>query len=175
MTNLPVPAERTWSVNDIVGGALLNSNLRDGINFLLNPPTAQVSQTATQSLANTTFTPISFDVNILDTYGGHSTTVNNTRYTAQVAGIYQVSGIVTFASNSTGDRAAEIGKNGSGISYSTTGFRASTGTVTGVPVPGILITLAVGDYVEILGWQSSGGALSTQTGASSMFILWVHA
>lgn len=177
MANLPVPVPRTFSVSETETAAYLNS-IRDALNFTLAVPVLAVYQGTTQSLTNNTWTAINMDNTVLDTYGGHSNVTNNSRYTAQVAGIYVVQGTVAFASNNANMRGARIHKNGS-LPYPgfTTFNQAATSDVCSYTTPLTPISLVVGDYVEVYGNQLSGGALSTVARtdvACSMTVFWLH-
>src|SRR4051794_26326700 len=111
MPNLPVPVPYTWTVGDISSAALLNAQARDTASFLLNPPIFEAIQTSTTTaVANTTWTPIAWSdpAGILaDPYGGY-TAGAPTRYTAQVAGWYQVSGSIAWAASGVGARWVQI-------------------------------------------------------------------
>ena len=174
MANLPVPVPRNWNVGETVAGAFENS-IRDGLNFLLNPPIAQMTQSAVQSIANSTITPLAYDGSVVDSYGGHSNVTNNTRYTAQVTGWYYVSGVAAFASNATGVRVGRLRKNGSDVVYFDAWDQAVNGQPTATVTAGILF-LNVGDYVEFCGYQTSGGALNTFTTGPQpgMSVYWLH-
>jgi hypothetical protein len=162
VAGLAPPVPYWWQVGDTGNAALLNAQLFTGLTYLLNPPLAWLYQTASQSVASSsTWTPILLDTSGIDTYGGHSTTSNTSRYVCQQAGIYQCGGSITWAANATGYRAARIAHNGSAVQGSEVylpGGSVSGQTTVVVTVP---VALAVGDYIEIHGWQSSGGALST--------------
>lgn len=170
---LPIPVERTWSVSDVATGAMFNANLRDGINYLLTVPVFYGSQTSTQSITTSTFTAVSFDTNIYDTYSGHSTTVNNSRYTAQVAGIYLCIGQVAFAGNATGVRIAQLYKNGSSTPGQQQMNNSGASNAT-VAVASALVQMAVGDFVQVFGFQASGGSLATVTNTSTLQVIWLH-
>lgn len=133
------------------------------VNFLLNPPQALVIQATLQSIPNGALTPITFDSSVTDGYGGHSNVTNNSRYTAQVAGWYNILGVVAFSANNTGTRTAEVFKNGAGFAYSQDWF-ANNGANAAVAITFVKVQLAVGDYVELNGYQTSGGALNTLVG-----------
>lgn len=178
MSNAPVPVPRTFGVNEFETAAYLDS-IRDALNYLLNPPIASLYQATTQSVANNTFSALTMDQTINDSYGGHSNTVNPSRYVAQVAGWYTVSGAAGWATNNTGARGAAIYTNGSPINGGSGVAAPSPGaSVTITAVGAIEVFLSTGGYVEIYGYQNSGGALSTQTGGSltSYFTVdWRHA
>lgn len=144
--------------------------------FLLNPPIAVLTQNTVQSIATGgSGTPITFDGSIEDSYSAHSTVTNNSRYTAQVAGWYVFTGTVAFASNSTGVRVAEFAKNGTAVSY-TQEWAANTGANPWSETASFMVQMIVGDYVELWGYQTSGGALNTMiTGPqSSMYVYYKH-
>lgn len=134
----------------------------DQIVFLSQPPIAVLRQTGAQSLSTGAGTAITFDAEDIDTHGGHSTVTNTSRYTAQIAGWYQLSGGVSITGSATNRRACWWTKNGSDIagSEATVSAGDDTGTLT-VPARTILVLLAVADYVELKGFQDSGGSLNT--------------
>lgn len=150
----------------------------DDLGALAFPPIAVLRQTAAQTgIANSTFTAITFGFEDIDTYNGHSTAVNNTRYTAQKAGKYQLSGGVAWAANTAGQRWTRWAKNGVEIEGSGTSVNATSSGQALTPARTIIVGLAVGDYVELQGLQSSGGPLDTYVGVayaqSSMTVQWV--
>lgn len=172
---LPVPSESTATVGLVLTASMWNTNVRDGVNYLLNPPVFIGVQTAAQSLVTATFTAITFDTETVDTYGGHSTVTNTSRYVAQVAGWYEVVARAGFAGNATGRRMAAVHVNGSQIRVNETDAVGSVAQSVEITET---VFLNVGDYVETDGYQSSGGALNTQTAAnftSTMTVRWVHA
>lgn len=150
----------------------------NNFNFVLNPPAFAGYQNTVQSLNNTNWTSLNLDAETYDNYSGHSNTVNNSRYTIQVPGWYTVVGTYAAAGNSTGFRAVRIAKNG--VS-SPLGFASYSGATTSAGIsintPTSDIQLAVGDFLEVQGWQSSGGNLNTDIGVdtrSALFIRFSH-
>jgi hypothetical protein len=177
MTNAPVPAPRTFGPGETETGGFLNSQ-RDGLNFLLNVPAAYLTQSTLQSVPNATWTAVNFDASTFDSYGGHSNSTNNTRYTAQVAGWYMVFGCGSIATNATGQRGTAAAKNGTRIQGAAGFYGAVAGNASVSPSPPTIVFLAAGDYIEIQVYQSSGGALNTAVGVdldSSVTIVWLHA
>lgn len=147
-------------------------------NFLFNPPIFTGYQSAAQSIANATFVSLGFDTNEVDTYSGHSTVTNNTRYTAQVAGWYEVTGMICFTTNNAGERRGQFMKNGSAIIASQPVGVSTAVSSSGLVMPARKVSLIVGDYVEMQAWQNSGGALNTGAGGTTccfMSIHWIHA
>jgi hypothetical protein len=176
---LPVPSPRTWSVGDLAaasGSINLNTEIRDTVNYLIGPPIAVLRQSAAQSVPNNTlpFTPITFDVEEIDSYGGHAT--NQSRYTAQVAGWYHVLGIINWAANASGRSVAQLFVNGAEARQTETPVcTAASGPTTNVcEAP---LYLNVGDYVEIAGYQTSGAGLAPSLNgtnlAAMLCVLWI--
>lgn len=128
----------------------------------LNGPLASLRQTAAQSIAHNTFTTLTFNVEDLDTAGGHSTSVNTSRYTAQRAGRYLLLGGVSFVGNSTGARGGNWLKNGSNIPRGQFIYGAAPAPIaTQVSGRPVIVTLSVGDYIELQAFQSSTTGLNT--------------
>lgn len=156
-----VPVSATKNAGDLITGALWNAGPAASNTFLTTVPMAEVYQTIAQNLATGTFTAITMDSTILDTDGQHSNSTNNSRVVCQVAGWYSVSGGIGFVTNATGARGAVIYKNGSPLTQATGNIVAASNAVHVSTAGEFLVQLAVGDYVELYGWQNSGGALST--------------
>jgi hypothetical protein len=136
------------------------------VNNFIVPPIVVARRNATQSLANTTIVPISFDAEDVDTDGCFSAT--STDITIQTAGVYLLVGSVAFANNASGGREVGFRKNGTTISNTTTGggggplvagANPNIGFDVAVNVSGIT-TLAASDVITMYGYQSSGGALN---------------
>jgi len=144
------------------------------IAFLRYPPSATVTQTSAQSLGTGSWVSITLNSSQYDNYNGHSNVTNNSRYTAVVAGWYTVSGVVAFSANGTGERGARLAVNGSPV-QGTAGFLAAlSSNVTAVVTATRDILLNVGDYVEVQGWQTSGGSLNTAVFSDLACGMWVR-
>lgn len=179
MANLPVPIPRTFTVGETETAAFLNTAIRDATTFLLNPPQAVINQgSAVTSCAANNWTSIGFDTTVIDGYGGHSNVTNNSRYTAIVAGVYFVIGVVSFASSSASSRGARIAKNGSLIQGTQELLAPSSAFPTTISSAALLINLNAGDYVEVQGFPGNI-SLNTQIGAdgstSQLVVDWRHA
>lgn len=154
-----VPTPRTWTVGELLTAAKMNTDLRDGLNFLLSgKPLAILGRNASQSIPNGAGTPIAWDLETVDRDGGHSTVTNNSRYTAATAGWYRVQGSVQWTANATGIRDCGFVVNAAIQNHSFTGLGSSVAN-HGVQNDG-LVLLAVNDYVEFSVTQTSGIALS---------------
>lgn len=179
MSNLPVPVMRNYSPGETETGAYGNAN-RDAMNFLLNVPACNAIQaTAQTGIATATWTSLTLDSTVFDSYGGHSNSTNNSRYTAQVAGWYLCFAAACWAANSTGWRGVRVAKNGGAVSGGATEVMANTvgAALTTIASPSVIIFLNAGDYVEAQGYQTSGAGLSTSTNPDancSLTAVWLH-
>lgn len=156
-----LPVFRTWVAGEIVTAAFMNTNIRDAGNFFLSWPVAELRQTVAQSIANLGAT-ITFDVEDIDTDNGHSTVTNTSRYTPQTAGRFQFSGGSVWAANATGRKGNWWMRN-AGLVNGSSAVVASTATLT-LAVPARTMTMAANgstDFMELFGYQESGGALNT--------------
>lgn len=143
---------------------------------LLTPIIAQMRQTTLQSVNSSTFTALTFTTEDVDTAAGHSTSSNTSRYVATVAGWYQVSGAVCFANNATGRRGSAWAVNGTTLNGSEALVQTASNIIS-VPSRTMLVQLGIGDYVELMGWQESGGALNTAvttTQQSTMTVVLIY-
>lgn len=176
MTNLPVPQQRTWNVGDTVTAAMLNQNIRDAVNFLLNPPVFLGTQTTLQSIPNGAWTGINIDTVQMDTYTGHNQPSYPSRYYPQVPGVYRVSGQADFVGNNSSFRSIKVSVDGGAYTYGKVQLQALAGYDTGLSTS-VDVYLNVGDFVEVAVYQFSGGALSlgNADGPPRMSVVWCHA
>jgi hypothetical protein len=130
---------------------------------------ALVYMSAAESTATGVSEFLDFDSEDYDTSTIHDTVTNSSRLTVPT-GVTRVriSGSVTFASNATGYRLAQIFKNNS-ASY--TGFVANyetpvSGTLHVMSIVSPVLTVTATDYFELRVFQTSGGALDVNGGAS---------
>lgn len=123
-----------------------------------NVPACRAIRTTNQSIATATSTAISFDSESFDTAAMHDTSVNTSRVTFTIAGIYQVSGTVMFASNATNSRDVWLQLNGT----TRIAEAATTANSTDVWACSLstLVKVAANEYVELLVFQTSGGNLN---------------
>ncbi|WBP89544.1 hypothetical protein [Kitasatospora cathayae] len=177
MTGLAIPVLASEVPGNYLTAALWTANVYNLGTFLLNPPDFVGTQTVAQSLPNTTWTALTLDTQQLDSYGGHSLVSNTSRYVAPLTGWYTVSGVAGIANNPSGARGARINVNGSPVQGCATFLFAASGVDLGIPTPTRDIHLNTGDYVEVCGYQNSGGALNSAIFpdiASSLFVRFSH-
>ena len=113
-----------------------------------------------QSINNLTETVLSWDSEGWDTSGFHSTTTNTSRITipAGLGGRYLLTGFLVYPANATGSRYAGIKLNGGG--FSATASSDGNGSFSTYVNYSVIYELVPGDYVEVFGFQNSGGALN---------------
>lgn len=121
-------------------------------------PGARVCHNAAQSIANASYVTLAFNTERFDTDTIHDTVTNNERLTCKTAGKYLIVVNVLFDANVTGTRELILILNGAtNIGRQTA--PASATQQTGVTVATVY-DLAVNDYVTVMVYQSSGGALN---------------
>jgi len=129
----------------------------------------KVTDTAAQTLANTTLTALTFDTESYDRTAMHSVASNTNRLTipAGATGVYLFIGQVTLVADATGYRTLALYKNGSKISeVKEFAPHATEQTVLRVTESDSATAL---DYYELRVYQSSGGTLDTVLGATSTY------
>ncbi len=133
--------------------------------FATNPPRAELRATVVQLINNGAATPINFDTADVDTdidgVGGHNPAVNPSRFTARYPGWYEVSGGVVFAAAAANRRVTWFKVNGVDVSGTEAVTPGSAAGSVGPAARSKLVYLAIGDYVELVAYQDSGGALNT--------------
>ncbi len=126
-------------------------------------PYARVYNSAAISLTTATSTALTFNSERNDTDSIHDTTTNTNRLTCNTAGRYVIAGTVEFGGNATGLRLIIIRINGT--TEIARQFLAANAGTQSMSVS-TLYTLAVTDYVELVAYQSSGGALNVNAAAN---------
>lgn len=173
---LGVPAPPARTAGTKLTAAIYGSDVTDGVTFLANPPLFIGTQTVAQSIANNSIVALTLDSETVDTYAGHSTSVNTSRYTPTVAGYYWVLGVYGPVANATGNRFCFIYKNGSSVPLAQNGGPAATAANSGaVQVSAVVQCDGVSDYIEVAAFQNSGGALNTSPSPTGMKVFWIHA
>ncbi|MEU5596701.1 hypothetical protein [Streptomyces sp. NPDC020298] len=176
-----VPAIASESPGNFLTGALWNANIKAMGDWLLGSasngvPRFRGYQGTTQSLADNTWTSLNLDTEVFDSDNGHSTSSNTSRYVVQVAGTYAITGAAAFAANATGNRAARITVNGASIAGSFVKGLAATASHSSGIATSAQAVCAVGDYIEVMGLQTSGAALNTSAAsdvACSLGVWWI--
>jgi len=126
----------------------------------------RLTKSANQSISNSTATAISFNGETYDTDGFHDNSTNNTRITIPSGkdGYYLIYGNVGWGINATGRREFSLRKN-----TSTTLSDGGTGPTSAAYVSNIfsiVLNLAAADYIELFGFQTTGGAFDVESTTS---------
>lgn len=170
------------SINTGIPSSSTLAALAAAISYALSPPVFRGRANATQSITASTWTSLNLGIEDVDTdpsgAGGHSTSVNTSRFVAVYAGWYAVGGGAHFAANVTGRRGMRFAVNGVLVEASGSFVQATSASATTVPGTMELVFLNVGDYVEVQAFQESGGALNTgntgsNEGNSRLDVKWV--
>lgn len=128
-------------------------------------PMARLRQTSAQAILTSDSTAIiTFQVADLNRLAGWS---SGGRFTAPVAGQYEISGAITYVANATGNRNAILFLNGNPVA-------ASSGSCPGNGAGGstaqtrpMILALNKFDYVELRGWQATGATVNTDVSNAS--------
>ena len=120
----------------------------------------RLEKSSSQAVANTTYTSITYDVETFDTDGFHSTVSNTSRITIPtgLGGYYLVAFQMTWTANGSGFRLARIYRNNTTAVYLTsiTGSSVIANSIVGTTT----LNLSAGDYIELQGYQDTGGNLN---------------
>ena len=155
---------RTWTSGELVTAALLNTHLRDNLDFLNTAQSARVYSSAAQSINNNAQTAATWDSEAFDTDGFHVTSGATARITipSGLGGLYLVIGETQWASNGTGWRRAHLIHTGSGTNFATVSAPGATASNLRQSVSGLYYAVA-GDYFTMEVFQDSGAALNLNT------------
>ena len=135
-------------------GSYLASN---GTNWVTKTPPAFIAYgNAFVTASNATYTKIAYAVSSYDSNSNYNS--SNSRFTPNVAGYYQINAQIQCAGSAIGAIAIAIFFNGSQVIQGNYIPLSTIGPC--VQVNGIIHLNGSSDYVEIYGYQSSGGNLS---------------
>jgi hypothetical protein len=131
---------------------------------MANTPAFKATTSGSTTMPNQTATKIAFASEIFDTGSAYDT--SNSRFTPQTAGKYSITAMIRFNSSTDfTDNILRIYKNGSDVVQNQQShFHFECNTVTSI------ITLnGSSDYVEIYGFQNSGGDVDNEAGTTTSF------
>jgi hypothetical protein len=176
-----VPVIASESPGNFLTGALWNANVKAMGDWLMGSasngvPRFRGYQATAQAIANNTWVSATLDTELYDSDNGHSTTVNASRYTVQVAGTYNVIGSMGLVANATGNRGVRLTVNGTPVVGTFVKTAAPDATGSAGLVTAASPVCAVGDYIEVQVHQTSGGTLNTNAVsdvACSMTATWI--
>lgn len=164
---LTVPTTRTTGY--VMGASVWNAEVVDNMKWLSGDAPSCKAYIATSFAVGTGVASIlGFDAEVWDITGMHSTAVNNSRFTAPVAGRYMLIASVQFPSTGTYSGFIEPYLNGLAI-----GERHGT-TFNPASAYGLNLVsefeLAAGGYVEMVAWHNNS---VTNALTASCVVKWV--
>lgn len=155
-------------------------NVNAGIARLFNKPSATLYLTSPFSIlyssGNPQNTQVAWSSSSGDNWGGWSSG-SPTRYTAPLAGAYELSVSVEWTGNATGGRHVEFYQNGSEVINSLTVVgTAPTSAQFPQTANVVIFQAAAGDYFQVNCWQNSGASLniSPAGSVSAWTVNWLH-
>jgi hypothetical protein len=125
----------------------------------------KVTKSGGQTVSNNSITTLTWDSEVIDPDGCHSTVTNTERLTVPAAqgGYYYVMSHFQWSANPGAGSYTEVRiyKNG-GLVYSQQHDHEATGSIS--LVSGTMLGLAAGDYVTCAAYQNSGSSKTTHAG-----------
>lgn len=164
---------RTWSDGLVVTGAIMNTEVRDNLNFLHGPPAAKATQSTGTNVPDITWTTINFDAEAWDNASMHSTATNTSRLTPTAAGKYLIVAQVGWSSTSVTVAGARLTFNGVTTVIGQQSVNTSTSVGPYVNLSTVYAFNGSSDYVVVQGYQDSSGSLTTNTGATFLSATWI--
>ena len=144
-----------------------NTNTSTNVLFVARPPRALVTMSSSQNISSTLASYTTVTVNNLQVGGsGDNPTLVSNQVRPQVAGLYRVTGCMTWPANATGQRLARIALNGATAQFdsrSATTINGGSGSLQ--PTTQWVeawITCAINDQITLGAAQDSGSTLSVQ-------------
>jgi hypothetical protein len=184
-----IPSPRTWSPSDLVFVPRLRADVSDAVAFLAGRPNFVGQNTTGASWSAGADNNLGLNAELLDSWNGHSTASNSSRYYAPVPGWYLCRSMVAFATFATPAQTVTAG-----------GFNAVVGGSVQATVRGGVClvnagaslaaqccdlieqtasgpVLGGGDYIQPTALQNTGAAVLLDTGvlAPAVSIRWVCA
>lgn len=153
------------------GAKTYADDINDIADATTSRPLVRMIQTVAQSIPDATLTALTFSTEEIDTHGFHDTGSNTSRITPNVAGYYRFTG--TYMSGVPTTLVSvdcSLRKNGS-TSFAP-GSRGQAGAIAqSQPTTAIISCNGTTDYVELMAFQDSSGAVSSNVSSrfSSVF------
>jgi hypothetical protein len=172
----PITDPTTWS--DLAPAAAGSAVTSTDLEYNIAAAVAYHRRTAffqgtggAQNVTNSTWTPITLG-EIIDVHAGHSDSSNPARVAADVTGLaddwYLCTGMVPLAAAASGAGVAGIRLNG-GTIYEGAKLPLGSGHAATMMVCELLrVQTGSSQYVELMGYQNSGGTISTQASGTKL-------
>lgn len=155
----------TAVTSTVIAASDWNTYGRDNLNYLKDrvdsPPRVRAYHSTTQSIGNSSDTPVALDSESHEGGSIHDTSTNNSRITipSGETGYWLFSGYVEFAANATGQRKLALWQNGSSARAGVTQDAAAGSNNTRLALT-LLWPATAADYFELKVTQNSGGSLN---------------
>lgn len=159
-------ADNAITTAKIAPGAVIQADLAPGVAG--NGPAFSAYATTAQTITSNTYTKIQFNAESFDTANCFDSTTNY-RFTPTIAGYYQVNVSLYWNGSIAGESIVALYKNGSFDKNIANFFGASSAKIYVQGGSVLLYMNGTTDYIEIYGFQNSGGNISTGTTATSNF------
>jgi hypothetical protein len=140
----------------------LATDINDDVDEIVSKPIGKATQSVNQALTDATFVAITLTTEEFDTHAYHSTSVNTSRITPNMAGYHRFTGTVVFEATAT-PVAVDVHFRKNGTDSIVPAIRAVGATT--ILAQQVTVTIPFngsGDYVELMGRQDSAGADNTQ-------------
>lgn len=171
MGTVPTPATAVAGTPATASDA---NTWRDAGNWsLTNHPLFIGTNSANQSITNSSSTAITLNTEEIDSDSTHSTASNTSRCTPQTPGYYDVRGWCNFAANGTGLRQLELKFNGTTSLSLDSKPTVGAGAATHCNASTLVYMNGSTDYVEMYAFQTSGTAINVAAGAR-LCVRWVR-
>lgn len=126
--------------------------------------------TTAQAISNAAHTALQFNAESFDSDALHDNATNNTRLTIPTGktGKWLFSGGAEYVANATGQRQITLRKNGT--TFLTQSVAVATGSFDQMVLITDVLSLAAGDYIELMAYQNSGATLNVNFGENKTFL-----
>jgi hypothetical protein len=153
----------TFVTGTVVTAATLNSQIRDNLSFLFDPPAARIFSASPSVASGTTPVAVALGSVVYDSTGSAMTGTAN-KLTAPTAGLYSLAGSGVWAASGTG-AVRRLGFILPGPTQEAVSLVENSNTVTVEQSTSDLAKLSANDTVQLAAAQNSGGA-QTLSGAT---------
>ena len=159
---MPYTTPITWLAGQYPTAAQFNEQISGNISFLANPPACRVRNTVAQNITSGGAPQaLTFNTERFDSDNMHSTVSLTERITINTAGIYTITGTMSFSANATGRRHANFTINSASQIAAINVPAVGAGVETTLSLATIW-KFAVGEWVEFRAFQDSGVTLQSQ-------------
>lgn len=156
---MAVPGTRTWSAGEKITASRMNTEVRDALDFLLDPPRAHVYNSAGQVFANGTTVLCDWPDEAYDSQALHSG-ANSTRVTLVESGLWVCHLAIGFPDATYTTLTVNPRLNAGGVSTDGTSLRTEDFAPrdSGIVKWPFEFRASAGDHLEVFVTQTSGAS-----------------